>query len=52
MNVAKLQKEVNTARASCRTSSEWGMSKVFIEKDLFKIGYELNINDEVKRIGE
>ena len=43
----KLQKEVNDSRMLCRDSSEWSMCKVFIEKDLFKLGYELSIYDKV-----
>ena len=51
MNINTLQKEVNNSRMSCRTDSEWNMSKIFIEKDLFKLGYELNIHDKVIKKG-
>ena len=51
MNINKLQKEVNTLRMSCRTDSEWNMSKIFIEKDLFKLGYELSVYDKVIKKG-
>ena len=51
MIINKLQKEVNTSRMSCRTSSEWNMSKIFIEKDLLKLGYELSVYDKVIKKG-
>ena len=51
MNIYKLQKEVDDNKNSCRTDSEWSMCKVFIKKDLFKIGYELNIYDKVIKRG-
>ena len=47
MNINKLQKEVNNSRMSCTTASEWSMAKVFIEKDLLKLGYELSVYDKV-----
>ena len=51
MNINTLQKEVNNSRMLCRTDSEWNMSKIFIEKDLFKLGYELTIYDKVIKKG-
>ena len=49
--VKKLQKEVNNLKGQCRTESEWNMCKSFIEKDLNKLGYELNINNQVNKKG-
>ena len=51
MNINTLQKEVNNSRMLCRTDSEWNMSKIFIEKDLLKLGYELTIYDKVIKKG-
>jgi hypothetical protein len=50
MNINKLQKEVNDSRMLC-SDSEWSMAKVFIEKGLFKLGYELSIYDKVIKRG-
>ena len=51
MNINKLQKEINDSRMLCRDSNEWSMCKVFIEKDLFKLGYELSIYEQVIKRG-
>jgi hypothetical protein len=48
----KLQKEVNDNLRKCNNDFERSMCRVFIEKDLAKLGYELNIYDKViKREG-
>ena len=43
----KLQKEVNDNLRKCNNDFERSICRVFIEKDLKKLGYELNIYDKV-----
>jgi hypothetical protein len=52
--INKLQSEVYDSKNSCRTDSEWNMAdsewnmaKVFINKDLLRLGYELDCYDLV-----
>ena len=48
----KLQKEVDDSFNACRCDSEWSMCKVFIEKDLEKLGYILTEYRKVQIIEE
>jgi len=45
--INKLQSEVYDSKNSCRTDSEWNMAKVFINKDLLRLGYELDCYEQV-----
>jgi len=49
--INKLQSEVYDNKNLCKTDSEWNMAKVFINKDLFKLGYELDCYDLVIKRG-
>jgi len=49
--INKLQSEVYDNKNACRTDSEWSMCKVFINKDLFKLGYELDCYEQVIKRG-
>lgn len=43
----KLQKEINNQLMQCNNGFEKSICRVFIEKDLAKLGYQLNIYDKV-----
>lgn len=45
--VYKLQKEINNQLMQCNNGFEKSICRVFIEKDLAKLGYQLNIYDKV-----
>ena len=45
--INKLQSEVYDNKNLCKTDSEWNMAKVFINKDLLKLGYELDCYEQV-----
>ena len=49
--INKLQSEVYDNKNLCKTDSEWNMAKVFINKDLLKLGYELDCYDLVIKRG-
>ena len=49
--INKLQSEVYDSKNSCRSDSEWNMAKVFINKDLLRLGYELSSYDKVIKRG-
>lgn len=48
----KLQKEVDDSFNACRCNSEWSMCKVFIEKDLEKLGYILTEYRKVQKLNQ
>ena len=47
MNINKLQKEVDDKLMQCRTDSEKSILKVYLEKDLSKLGYTLSQYEKV-----